>query len=75
MKNYEETAESVFRRSNAIIKKRAERRKTLRLITSVLSCFLLVLLFGTDTSNGVFNRTPFEILDVGTSQYQSTASK
>lgn len=74
MKNYNEMADSVFKRSNAIIKKRAERRRTTQLITSVLSCFLFVVFLGVGALNGVFNRILFEKPDRGILQYQPTES-
>lgn len=74
MKNYKEMADSVFKRSDAIIKKKSERRRTMRLITSMLSCLLFVALLGAGALSGVFNRFPFETPDAGTSQQQSTES-
>lgn len=75
MKNYKEMADSVFKRGDAIIKKKSERRRTMRLITSMLSCLLFVALLGAGALSGVFNRFPFETPDAGTSQQQSTESK
>lgn len=52
MKSYEEMTESVFKRSDAIIKKKKERRKAMKLITTMLSCLLIIA----GTAFGILNR-------------------
>ena len=72
MKSYKEMADSVFKRSDAIMKEEKERRNKMKFITPILSCLLVVVTIFGGTSLGVFNRDRPEMTDIDTSQEQPT---